>query len=315
MVQPRLTAAHAAVDGELVRAGDSRSLGLLFERYRPRLYAVALTLLGHRAEAEDAVHDAFVTAIVRLPQLVEPQAVGGWLHAIVRNRCLMERRRRAPITGLDDAGVGACAGDDGVERRIEQRQLRDWVWGALRRLPEAQRVTVMLRYFGSYDSYDEVAAILGIPVGTVRSRLSQARRDLAAQLLECAGRGDAAALARQRERELELRQRIDAAYRGDRDALLECFEPDLEVRWSDGTLTRGRGHYAADLDDDLSAGVGVRLLHAMSAGGTTVLEAQLVNPAHDPAHCPPGAVMVLFDGAGRVGRMHLHLAPHPPRDD
>ena len=64
--------------------------------------------------------------------------------------------------------------------------VRDPEWGALQRLPEPLRVSAMLRYFGSYDSYDEVATILGVPIGTVRSRLSEAKIKLAEALLASA---------------------------------------------------------------------------------------------------------------------------------
>src|SRR5215831_10304929 len=79
--------------------GCTASLGLLFDRYRPQLYAAAVSLLGYTSDAEDAVHDTFLTAISRLGQLREPTAVGGWLHAILRNHCLMERRRRRRQAG------------------------------------------------------------------------------------------------------------------------------------------------------------------------------------------------------------------------
>jgi DNA-directed RNA polymerase specialized sigma24 family protein len=133
MAHAGFTAAHAARDGELLRAGDSASLGLLLERHRPRLYALAPSMLGFGAEAEDAVHDAFVTALVRLPQLADVQAAGGWLHAIVRNRRLMElRRRKAGAAAVDDAEAALAerAAEDCVARRIESAQLRDWVWSA-----------------------------------------------------------------------------------------------------------------------------------------------------------------------------------------
>jgi RNA polymerase sigma-70 factor (ECF subfamily) len=60
------------------------------------------------------------------------------------------------------------------------------VWTALSELPEALRVTAMLRYFGSHASYEEIGAILGVPVGTVRSRLSRAKIKLADALLKTA---------------------------------------------------------------------------------------------------------------------------------
>lgn len=314
MAHARFTAAHAAADGALVRAGDPASLGRLFARYRPRLLALALSLLGYRTEAEDAVHDAFVTALARLPQLADAQAVGGWLHAIVRNRCLMELRRRAAAPVIDDSEAAALehAAEDGIERQVENAQLRDWVWSALHRLPEAQRTVVMLRYFGSYDSYGELATILGVPVGTVRSRLAEAKRHLAELLLDSAGRADASALAEQREREHLYASSYAALYRGERSAFLAHFAPDIAVRWPGGHTTRGRGHFEADLDDDLRAGVRVQVRRVLASGETTVLEAALINPPAAPQHCPPGGAMVLFHGPRQVTRMHLHLAARPP---
>src|SRR3712207_1042617 len=79
-------------DADLVRAaqgGDVTSLGLLLERYRAALYGQALGILGYGPQAEDAVHDAFVVALRKIHTVGERAAVGGWLHAVVRNVCLM----------------------------------------------------------------------------------------------------------------------------------------------------------------------------------------------------------------------------------
>src|SRR6266508_4410420 len=85
-------------DGELVRAaqaGDVAGLGELLERYRAPLHASALRLLGH-GRAEDAVQETFVIALRRIGDVRDPDAVGGWLHAVLRNVCLMTLRRDAP---------------------------------------------------------------------------------------------------------------------------------------------------------------------------------------------------------------------------
>ncbi len=77
-------------DAEFVRAaqgGDATSLGLLLERYRAPLYGLALQILGPGPQAQDAVHDAFLVALRKIDQVREPAAVGGWLHAILRNVC------------------------------------------------------------------------------------------------------------------------------------------------------------------------------------------------------------------------------------
>jgi RNA polymerase sigma-70 factor (ECF subfamily) len=86
-------------DAALVRAasdGDATSLGLLLERYRPSLLAHAVRLLGgSTVRAQDAVQETFLVALCRLQTIRDPAAVGGWLHAVLHNACLMQRRAEA----------------------------------------------------------------------------------------------------------------------------------------------------------------------------------------------------------------------------
>jgi hypothetical protein len=84
-------------DAELVEAarrGDAASLGLLLERYRAPHYGLALRMLGHGQNAQDAVHDTFLVALRKLDLVRDPAAVGGWLHSILRNVCRMQLRAR-----------------------------------------------------------------------------------------------------------------------------------------------------------------------------------------------------------------------------
>src|SRR5438094_72700 len=72
--------------------GEVEALAGLLERYRPSLYAAAIGLLRNREDALDAVQDTCLTAVGRLGSLRDPAAVGGWLHTVVRNACLMRLR-------------------------------------------------------------------------------------------------------------------------------------------------------------------------------------------------------------------------------
>jgi RNA polymerase sigma-70 factor (ECF subfamily) len=178
-------------DAELIRAaqgGDVASLGILLERYRASLHGQALGILGYGSQAEDAVHDTFVVALRKIHTVGEPAAVGGWLHAVLRNVCLMRLRTGRGEILLDEMQphTREPPSEMPVEESIDQLAMREWVWTALSELPEVLRVTAMLRYFGTYASYEEIAAILGVPVGTVRSRLSRARIKLADALLKTA---------------------------------------------------------------------------------------------------------------------------------
>jgi RNA polymerase sigma-70 factor (ECF subfamily) len=286
-------------------------LGALLERHRARLHGAALAMLGNRAEAQDAVHETFVAAIVRLGEVRDPDAVGAWLRAVLRTRCLMElRRRRAG----DAAAVApyARAAPAAAEEAIERSALRDWLWTALGKLPEGPRLALMLRHFGSYESYREIGDILGVPVGTVRSRLAEARSRLGGLLLETLGAAGAEARAlAERRRRFHLEAFRDL-YLGGRRAFLSCFADDLLLR-AGGTETRGRRYLIAEVESDLAAGVVFRPESVMASGEISVVEGAFLNPPEDPEHCPPAASMVLFGGEARIHRMHIHYSPRPPR--
>ena len=166
----------------LVRAaqsGDTASLGALLERHRARMLALAVGILGHGPQAEDAVQDACLIAVRRLGELRDPSAARAWLLTIVTNACRAQLRRSAPALMSDADEMLDAPTPDTVERAIEHSALRDWVWTALERLSEPLRLVTILRYFTGADSYDAIAALCGVPVGTVRSRLNAAKANLA----------------------------------------------------------------------------------------------------------------------------------------
>ena len=304
-------------DAELLmaaRKGDMTSLGTLFERYRPRLHATALGLLGYGPQAEDAVHETFLIALNKLHQLREPGAVGGWLHAILRNTCLMSlrsRREEIPIEELPP-GVEPTADLSALEEKIDRMALRDWVWAAMSSLPETLRVTAMLRYFGSYPAYEEIAAILGIPVGTVRSRLSQAKLKLADALLQAAGLDHSRERA---ERKALIRYHRDVwneFARRDRDAFLSHYADDLVVAYPDGETLKGRVHLDKEVDGDLEAGTGILVQRILPSRDLSILETAFLNPRDNPYRCPPGMTLVLSHCGGQTHRIKFYFAPRPP---
>lgn len=304
-------------DSELVRAartGDAISLGMLLERHRPRLYAAALALTGYGPDAEDAVHDTFVTALARLGELRDPGAAGAWLHTILRNTVRMARRQQWRQATPTEAEVcfRELAVEDAVEQRIERWELREWTWAALGQLPEPLRITAMLRYFGSYDSYDELARILGVPVGTVRSRLFEAKVKLADLLLASARQGGDDHARLNAQRYAYYTDAFKSLYRGARDEFLSSYANDMHMIWSSGKTAQGREHFDAEVDDDLATGVQIEPQRVLASGDLTVMEGIFHNPPEDPFHCPPGLAIV-FVGDRLVHRVHLHLAPRPPR--
>jgi RNA polymerase sigma factor (sigma-70 family) len=166
----------------LAIAGEAPALAMLLERYRASLYAAAIRLLRNRDDALDAVQETCVAALVRIGMLRDPETVGGWLHSVLRNACLMRLRGGHHEQPLQQVEVPALA--QGPEDILEELALRDWVWAALDALSPDDRLTVMLRYFSRCRSYQAIAAVTGVPVGTVRSRLNRARSRLGTALVQ-----------------------------------------------------------------------------------------------------------------------------------
>ncbi|WP_214470327.1 sigma-70 family RNA polymerase sigma factor [Mesorhizobium sp. dw_380] len=303
-------------DAELAvaaRAGDCACLGLLLERHRARLYAAALQILGYGPEAEDAVHDTFLIALRHIGELKDPQAVAGWLHMVLHRICLRQLRGRRREVLAAEVPDRPDEGTD-IEERLEKVALREWVWDALRKLPEPLQATAMLRYFGSYPSYEELATILAVPIGTVRSRLSEAKRRLAEMLLDTAGLVDPDTKLRSSEHQRFYVEIFDGLNRhGDRDRFLGHFADDLHLVRGGGKPVFGRSFLAGEVDSDTEAGVRLEPLRVLGAGSVIVIEGRFVNPPEDPFHCPPGIALVVFQQDGKARRLHLHLSPRLPR--
>ena len=164
-------------DAELLRAhvaGDPDAFATLVRRHRDRLWAVALRTLGDREEAADAVQDALISAFRAADRFRGDSAVTTWLHRIVVNACL-DRVRRAqarPTTELPDVDVPAAEIDTDTALDVTD---------ALARLPADQRIAIVLVDMQGLP-VAEVADLLGVPVGTVKSRCARGRARLAVML-------------------------------------------------------------------------------------------------------------------------------------
>jgi RNA polymerase sigma factor (sigma-70 family) len=300
-------------DAELVRAAqnsDAASLGILLERYRVALYALALRILGHGPQAQDAVQDTFLIALGNIDRLREPEAVGGWLRGILRNVCLRRLRERRGKVLFEERPqrVEERSFESSAEEAIDRLALREWVWAALYELPEVLRVTAMLRYFGSYSSYEEISAVLGVPVGTVRSRLNQVKVKLAEALLKTAGlaHDEARRLTESETRFFEAAW--DEYNQGQGYELFaSALSEDPVFVLSDGTV-QGHGWLVEEFESDLEAGMKLHLTNVIASKDVTVVEGDYENPPDNPFRCPPAISMVSFYRDGRIPRMHLHYA-------
>jgi RNA polymerase sigma-70 factor (ECF subfamily) len=138
-----------------------------------RAAAYAYAIVGNREDAEDAVQEAALKGYRALASCDRSRPFEGWWFVIVRNcaKDLLRRRKARPSTVSIDQAELPSAGQDHVERN-------EALWEAIGRLDPPHQEILHLRYFADC-SYREIAASLGIPEGTVMSRLHAARRSLA----------------------------------------------------------------------------------------------------------------------------------------
>jgi len=148
------------------RQGNREAIDALVEAVWPRCYRVAFCVLGEGALAEDAAQEACIALCRGIGSLRELDAFNGWLYRIVVRAAARVRRRRSPPPPPDDVNAGL----DGATIEIDVQQ-------ALALLSPHLREVTVLHYFEDLPSR-EIAAILGVPDGTVRFRLLMARRQL-----------------------------------------------------------------------------------------------------------------------------------------
>jgi RNA polymerase sigma-70 factor (ECF subfamily) len=154
------------------------------------MYRVALRITGSAAEAEDVVQEAWLAAWRSLAGFRQESAVSTWLYRVVTNSALAVLRRRRPTVSLDapdpqstvDSALLAAA-VPGPEGRVVRAEEVDAVLRAVGRLEVSQRVPLVLRELEGL-SYEEVAEVLDVNVGALRSRLHRARVALLAELRE-----------------------------------------------------------------------------------------------------------------------------------
>ncbi len=157
-------------------AGDPEALGVLITKYTPSVRRVTRAILGDVAEADDAAQDGFLLALVKLDQFDRTRAFGPWLMRVVTNAAIDRgRRRRIRRTRTLEDDVAASPPLPDVQ--VERRALRERLQAALAQLPERYRSAIVLFDVEGY-SHAEIAEMLGVARGTVRSAVFHARRRL-----------------------------------------------------------------------------------------------------------------------------------------
>jgi RNA polymerase sigma-70 factor (ECF subfamily) len=172
---------------QLVQQGDPRAFELLYDRHGGAAFSLAYRMTGNRAAAEDVSQEAFLSIWrSRLRYQPERGSVRTWVLGIVHNRAidtlrrsLVHERRRTSAEGLEERQEAPELTDIEAARREEARHVRT----ALETLPEEQRRTIELAYFGGF-SHSQIAEMLETPIGTVKGRMRLGLEKMRQHLVE-----------------------------------------------------------------------------------------------------------------------------------
>jgi RNA polymerase sigma-70 factor (ECF subfamily) len=166
------------------QAGDADAFGALVTAHQQFVYNLAWRALGDEREAEDAAQEAFVRAWLALPNFRGQAQFSTWLYRIVTNLCCNRLPRlRRELTALADDQADAVPDESTPDPAsgLEAGERRAFLHRQIGALPESQRLLVLLRYQHELP-YEEIATVLSLPLGTVKTGLFRARARLRAAL-------------------------------------------------------------------------------------------------------------------------------------
>ena len=170
-----------------VKAGDATAYRGLVEKYQGRVYSMVYGMLRNREDARDVAQEAFVKAYRNLASFRLESSFYTWLYRIAMNVAIdhVRKRKRQASSGFDE-GIATRDGDGMISeshhatspaKALERKQLYKRIMDALEKLPADQKQVILLRELEGL-SYKEISDIMGIPEGTVMSRLFYARKKM-----------------------------------------------------------------------------------------------------------------------------------------
>jgi RNA polymerase sigma-70 factor (ECF subfamily) len=162
---------------EQAQHGDRNAFGELVSRYYPGVVRVVYRLCGDTGLAEDMAQEAFLRGWINLPAFRPQSSLRNWLYRIAVNATLDVLRRKSEDTLEDEAVQMYPDQAAGPETILMEKERVALLQQAMRALPEAARSVLVLREYGDM-SYQEIASVLDVPIGTVMSRLNYARNRL-----------------------------------------------------------------------------------------------------------------------------------------
>lgn len=248
-----------------------------------------------------------MTAFLKLSQLKDPNSFGGWLGRIVTHSCFRALTQKRKSVKIDSLPLETDAfWYDQISKSYDLIASDSRLYSALASLPEVLHSTLLLRYFSTFHAYEDIALILGIPVGTVRSRLNQARLKLG----EYWKRHEDATNEDFRQSN-EWNDFYLSTYGGmhAQEASRKQFISHLKdscISFTNGQKFGGGGVIEKMVADDQRVGSWLEPATVFSSGTISIIETVHFNSSQHPDHCPATSVVVLHRQQGMASQVFVH---------
>ncbi len=178
-----------STDRELVegcRRGEREAFRVLFETYKDKIYSIALRFSGDQTLAMDIAQDTFLKLYSSIADFRGDSQFSTWVYRLVVNSCLDHKRRSWRMIPIADELLAVMRAPGDVLNAVIRTEMSGRVQRAVERLPEEQRIVVVLRYTEGL-AYEQIAEVIGCSTGTVASRLNRAHRALERRLANLKG--------------------------------------------------------------------------------------------------------------------------------
>lgn len=169
------------------REGDGQAWETLIKRHQDRILNLAFQFTGNREDARDVAQDIFVRLYLKKEQYIPGKPFSTWFNSLARNLCIDNYRRRVKERAIVSTPVDELthlpANIDATDARLHKRERRECVQNALGTLGEISREAIVLKDLQGH-SLEEIAGMLRVPIGTVKSRVFRARIELGQAIMK-----------------------------------------------------------------------------------------------------------------------------------
>jgi RNA polymerase sigma factor (sigma-70 family) len=295
---------------EEARRGNKTCLNNLLTFYHAQLLSYAMKICKYSNVAEDALQEAYINALTHFNEVKEPQNFFFWIRTIVKRSCWQQMNLAYKTVPLSARLIDSKINDMRIEGEIEKNNMNEFLWERISRLSETLRIVVLLRYFSNYNNYDNISEILDIPIGTVRSRLNEAKKqlrktwNLSLSDMPQNIKNEAEYWNEFYEYSFKFIQRDPIVKQNFNNHLL----PDLTINFTSGRTKQGRELIAKEIEDDLIYGTSYKMGSIFNLKNIGILQGENINSSEYPDRCPPTSTLIFYRKKDKT----FHLLFHNP---